>query len=175
MTDCECPCAWVDAKNYTEDELKMAVKKIQEKLLVSKDALSQQVSLQQHFNEVYGVFLPKLQTSVSSFLSRTRAWPCLFRMALSSEYIKRVTYTILIYVMVIHKLYMQFFLFRVQCWSQFIVPVHGREWGRESIHKPSYKVVIVYTFHLSNCYSFFTDNATCEYCLFVYVVHCSSM
>ena len=67
MTDCECPCAWVDAKNYTEDELKMAVKKIQEKLLVSKDALSQQVTLQQHFNEVYGVFLPKLQTSVSFF------------------------------------------------------------------------------------------------------------
>ena len=65
MTDYECPCAWVDAKNYTEDELKMAVKKIQEKLLVSKDALSQQVTLQQHFNEVYGVF--------SIFLSRTRA------------------------------------------------------------------------------------------------------
>jgi len=36
------------------------------------------------------------------------------------------------------------FLFRVQCWSHFIVPVHGREWGRGSIHATSYKVVIVY-------------------------------
>ena len=44
-----------------------------------------------------------------------------------------------------------FFLFRVQCWSQFIVPVHRREWSRGSILAPSYKAVIVYTFHLSNC------------------------
>ena len=43
------------------------------------------------------------------------------------------------------------FLFRVPCWSQCIVSVHGREWGRGSIHTPPYKVVIVYIFHLSNC------------------------
>jgi len=61
--------------------------------------------------------------------------------------------------------------FRIQCWSHFNAPVHGRECLRGSIPTPSYKVMIVYTFHLSNCTSF-SDNATCEYCCFMfYVIH----
>ena len=50
-TDCECPCGWVDEKNYTEEDLKTLVRKIQQKLLVSKEELSQQVTLQQTIKE----------------------------------------------------------------------------------------------------------------------------
>ncbi|XP_060584454.1 uncharacterized protein LOC132740549 [Ruditapes philippinarum] len=41
VTDCVCPCGWVNPpKNYTDEELTAKVTAIQEKLKVSKESLS---------------------------------------------------------------------------------------------------------------------------------------
>ena len=44
LADCECPCGWVEERNYTQEELTRVVEQIQEKLKISKEELSGNVS-----------------------------------------------------------------------------------------------------------------------------------
>lgn len=43
LADCECPCSWVTPVNYTDEELKASIRKIQEKLKLNNDELSKEV------------------------------------------------------------------------------------------------------------------------------------
>jgi len=43
LRDCECPCNWKYGVNYTDEELIESVRKIQEKLKLTKEGLSKTV------------------------------------------------------------------------------------------------------------------------------------